>query len=64
MQYDIKEINRLIARFTSNDSINDISNTEDIIKNLIDALHSEEPNIVLLTDAYKYSHPIIQNSII
>jgi nicotinamide phosphoribosyltransferase len=57
MQYDIKEINRLIARFTSNDSINDISNTEDIIKNLIDALHSEEPNIVLLTDAYKYSHP-------
>ena len=64
MQYDLKEINRLIARFASNDSINDISNTEDIIKKLIDALHSEEPNIVLLTDAYKYSHPIIQNSII
>jgi nicotinamide phosphoribosyltransferase len=45
---------RLISRFAQKD-VSEMSN-DDIIKALEDALKNLEPNLILMSDAYKYSH--------
>ncbi|MFM2394900.1 MAG: hypothetical protein RLZZ546_2883 [Bacteroidota bacterium] len=47
---------RILERFTQKD-VNEIMTKDDVIKALEKALKSVEPNLILLTDAYKYSHP-------
>ncbi len=47
---------RLIERFL-NKKIDDVLSKDDIIGLLEKALSSVEPNLILLSDAYKYSHP-------
>ncbi len=51
-----RETRRVIERFT-NKSPDAIMSKDDVIKMLEKALKSLEPNLILLTDAYKYSHP-------
>lgn len=51
-----RETRRLLLRF-SNKSINNVMTKNAVIKALEKALQSIEPNLILLTDAYKYSHP-------
>jgi nicotinamide phosphoribosyltransferase len=46
---------RLITRFT-NKNVNEIMSKDDVIKALEDALRGLEPNLILMSDAYKYSH--------
>lgn len=46
---------RLITRFTQKD-VNEIMSKDDVIKALEDALKNLEPNLILMSDAYKYSH--------
>jgi nicotinamide phosphoribosyltransferase len=50
-----KEIVRLISRFTQKD-LNELMSKDDVIKALEIALKTTEPNLILMSDAYKYSH--------
>lgn len=49
-----RDTRRILERFSQ--KVNDSMSKDDIIKALEKALISLEPNLILLTDAYKYSH--------
>ncbi len=50
-----RETRRILSRFIQKD-VNDIMSKDDIITELEKALKSLEPNLILMSDAYKYSH--------